>query len=170
MKITRAPTACNVYRQQRAPVTGNVSRRPTMGALYDVLAPMLKDHFPGRGLRFEGGPPYRAVFPAICSDVGDLVVLDDGDEFTVVFGRFTHEHYGEFQFPPSTESEKEEIEEVSKNIVAILADVFADRVVMYGGKSAVGGHLHWLGDEPRWLPPGYGQKYVWSGPYNEDGG
>jgi hypothetical protein len=141
-----------------------------MAALFDALVPMLEDKFPGRGMRIENGPPQMVVFPAICPDVGDLVIIDDGDEFTMLFGRFTHEHYGEFQYPPRTDLEKAELQDTCEEIVATLAAVFNDRVVMYGGQQSVGGQLHWLRNEPTWLPPGYGQKYVWSGPFNEDDG
>jgi hypothetical protein len=141
-----------------------------MGALFDVVAPKLAERFAGRGMRLEEGPPQSVVFPAICADVGDLVITDDGDELTVVFGRFTHHHYGwDYPYPPRNDIERANFEEAIENLVKDLTALFGDRVVMYGGRSGVGGQLHWLREEPSWIPPGYGQKYVWSGPFRGNG-
>jgi hypothetical protein len=143
-----------------------------MGALFDVLAPKLEERFPGRGVRRKEKPSPMVIFPAVHPDVGDILIIDDGSEFTVVYGAFTHEHWGDFHYPPVSETDRNELTETVDDLLDHLEAIFSDRVVMWGRDfklaDYVGGWYE-LSDDATWLPGGR-RYFVWSGPYREDNG
>jgi hypothetical protein len=62
------------------------------------------------------------VIPARSQDFGDIEILDEDDELTIYFGKFTHAH---FQDPSAA--------------VDCLRAVFADELEFYGSQTGVGG-------------------------------
>lgn len=127
-----------------------------MSALTEVIAPRLETRFAGRGLRVDQGSPQSLVFPAAHAQVGDLVIYEDDGELTVIYGNFTHSHYGPFQHPPGTG-----LEQTIQDLVADLNDLFADRMVMWGSHDTTGGRFLLAHAEESQRPE---PQYVWSGP------
>lgn len=125
-------------------------------ALFDVLVPMLRSHFPE--LTFTGpvGERPQITIPAAHPEIGDLVLQDDDDEVTAFVGRFTHSHFSNYEDIPT--AEKERI--IAENVVAFLDDLFADRIVMWGSHRGMGG---WHSIDAHSLPSVGRKKYVWSG-------
>jgi hypothetical protein len=126
--------------------------------LSEVLIPKLQRDFPGRGLRGAARSSPCAVFPAIHPEVGDLEIYDDGDELTVVAGRFTHGHFSNYDDGLSLEQKAEQITDA---VVSFLKAVFADEVVFYGSHEAAGG---WYQRGEQWDWKRNEREYVWSGP------
>jgi hypothetical protein len=124
-----------------------------------LLIPLLQTRFPGRGLRIGSPPAPCAVFPAAHPKVGDLQIYDDGDELTVVLGRFTHGHFSNYDERLTNDQKAAEIAEA---IVAFLEQLFADEVILWGSHEGGGGWCH-AGIERDPLP-GWESEYVWSGP------
>src|SRR5262245_9296260 len=92
-----------------------------------VLLPALLANFPYRG--FETREPSTiGVFPAAHEDVGDVTIVDDGDEATVYIGEITHTHFNPYD---QTLSDAELAETVSDDVVGFLAELFADRVLLW---------------------------------------
>ncbi|MGH7976345.1 MAG: hypothetical protein ACREC8_06750, partial [Limisphaerales bacterium] len=133
--------------------------------IFNYLIPKLEENFPNRGLRIETAPVKRIVFPAAHSDFGDIEIHDDGDEVTIYAGNFTHGHFSNYD---ENLSEEQKAEKISAEVVKLLKDVFADKVVFWGSHTAGGG---WGAREnPEKLKPFFkslgsrNKEYVWSGP------
>lgn len=129
-----------------------------MSQLFENLVDELVKRFPGRGLRLESEAKRRAVFPAAHPDVGDIIILDDDEELMVVYGNFTHCHYGAWRLPPGATNR-----DIVESLLRDLDDLFGDRLVMWGSHNEEGGIFR-LGQELSSLSPLEKRRYVWSGP------
>lgn len=120
-----------------------------------------------------GTPPEPiAVFPAVHPEVGDVSIWDDGDEATVAIGDITHGHFGAYD---GALSQEQIHEEVAKQVVAFLADLFADKVVLWRTPGRRLGGWYYADREPqgagttgclgRFLAsPRKAERFLWSGP------
>jgi hypothetical protein len=126
-------------------------------ALFDILVPMLRSHFPD--LRFTGpsGQPAQITIPASHPEVGEVVLRDDEEEITAYLGHFTHRHFSNYEDIPAAEKEKI----IAENVINFLDDLFEDRIIMWGSHRGMGGS-HPV-DSRSLLSLGR-KKYVWSGP------
>jgi hypothetical protein len=129
-----------------------------MGALSELLLPMLRERFPGRGL-IEGQLPEEpfAVFPGVHPGIRRVAVYDDRVELTVAVDDFTHGHFSD-DSAPRADSEQRTVEAV----VEFLEALFTDQIVVWGQHSVGGGwyrpDLGGSGSQPG-VP-----EFVWSGP------
>jgi hypothetical protein len=126
--------------------------------LSEVLIPKLQRKFSGRGLHVATPPLPCACFPAVHPEIGDIEIYDDGDELTVVAGKFTHGHFSNYD---ETLSVQHKAEQITDALVCFLQEVFADEVVFWGSHEA-GGGWHRRGERSEWQQDG--KEYVWSGP------
>jgi hypothetical protein len=78
----------------------------------NALFTLLNARFPDRGIRLDARA--SIVVPAAHPGVGDLTIMDDGDELTVYVGDITHGHF-----------------ESAAKVVEFLEWLFADRVLMW---------------------------------------
>jgi hypothetical protein len=128
---------------------------------------LLQARFPGQSMQaFPGKSPF-AVFPAIHSDVGDIEISDDGDELTVLIGKFTHSHFANYD---QGISDDERADRISQALVSFLDDLFADRIEMYGTHLG-GGGTRVRGRQALGVvsKASTGSKtFVWSGPLRND--
>jgi hypothetical protein len=93
--------------------------------------------------------------------VGDVTLLDDGDELTMEVGSITHHHFNPYD-PSLTESEAAEI--IGSQLIEFIRALVADEVLMWKTVGGGGGCRHIESDEvlPR---PGIGVEfYLWSRP------
>jgi hypothetical protein len=118
----------------------------------------LQERFPGRDMRLGAPPSPCIAFPAIHPDVGDVEIYDDGDELTVVLGRFTHGHLSSYDDALSMEQKAARI---SDEAATFLEELFADRIVLWGSHEGTGGWRK-RGERSTW--PIDTKEYVWSGP------
>jgi len=113
-----------------------------------------------------GAAPF-AIFPAVHPDVGDIEIYDDGDELTVVVGKFTHRHFSNYD---QGVSQVERACRIGNDLAVFLSDLFADRIEMYGSHLG-GGGTRLRDGRSRGLASKvvFGSKtYVWSGPVRHD--
>jgi len=140
-------------------------------SIADHLIPKLIERFPDRGLKvMETTQPF-AIFPAIHKDVGDIEIYDDGDELTLVAGKFTHGHFYNYD---DNLTEDQKTAKIGEEVVEFLDAVFADRVVFWGSHSGAGGwdrrDVSTEDDSQSVWPIGGDDllenrnEYVWSGP------
>lgn len=87
-------------------------------------------------MRVSASPDPAVVFPAACTEVGDLQIYDDGDEATVVIGNVTHHHPNPYD---PTMSPRERAEWVTQEVVAFLRALFDDRVLLWSHNQGKGG-------------------------------
>jgi len=94
-------------------------------------------------------------------DVGGVEICDDGDELSVVVGRFTHWHTAQVEPNRVAEASAAVVDEV----VSFLRELFADRIIMRGRHFGGGGCYH-VDAPPLLARIGIRMrcKYVWSGP------
>lgn len=126
--------------------------------LAEMLIPKLEQRFSGRGLRSDVSGRPCAVFPSVHPDVGDIAIYDDGHELTLEAGEFTHSHFANYDSSLSPHAKAVDIVDA---VMDFLDDLFADRVVLWGGHERSGGWYR--GDASEFCPPDE-QLYVWSGP------
>jgi hypothetical protein len=62
--------------------------------------------------------------PAVASEVGDLEIMDDGDEYTVYVGSHTHTHFTPalFEAPTAERQEEEALDQLLEYLEAIVRD------------------------------------------------
>jgi hypothetical protein len=128
----------------------------------DVLLPILRERFAGRGLLTGASPDPIAVFPAMHPAVGDVFIWDDGEEATLGVGAITHSHFNPYD---SSLTPGERANYVSEEVVAFLDDLFADRILLW--KSPDGGSGGWqiIGqDHSVSLLDSHDLTFLWSGP------
>ena len=127
--------------------------------LSQLLLPVLRQRFPGRGL-VPGVPPEPcAVFPGTHPGIRRVAIYDDGDELTLCIDDLTHGHFAEYA---EGLSDAERAGRVVESVAEFLAALFADRVVVWGRHNIGGG----------WYRPDLGgsgeragvREFVWSGP------
>ena len=128
----------------------------------DALLPVLRERFPGRGLR-EGAPPGPvAVFPPAHPEVGPVEIYDDGDEVSIFVGTITHLHIGPWTAGP--EPVECTPEAMAEDVASFLEDLFADRTLLWRSASGSGGSLPREGECPLTLLGPGDETFVWSGP------
>jgi hypothetical protein len=125
----------------------------------DVLLPALRQRFPDRPFA-EGVPPQPvAIFQAEHPAVGDLQILDDGHEVTLVIGPHTHSHFNPYD---ATLTSAQLAEEVTESVLNFLTDLFADRVLIWSIPGRSGGWSLLTGQSSR--IPSEACRLIWSGP------
>jgi hypothetical protein len=144
------------------PLNADVSWLRSMGAIAEVLFPLLKESFPGRSLRLDFAPSVCAVFPAAHPEVGDLIISDDGNEATVTIGSITHCHFNPYDESLSPE---QLAKRVSNDVIAFLRELFADRVLIWrSGRLGSGGWQRLPAEKPAHFLSEKATTYLWSGP------
>jgi hypothetical protein len=126
----------------------------------DFLLPLLTERFPGRFIAAEPGVEPCVTFPAKHSQVGDVQINDDGDEITLIAGRFTHGHFSNYDEIPVEEKEKV----IAEDVADFLDKLLSDQVVLWGSHEGGGGWR--VVDAASSDKPKRRSEYVWSGPRN----
>lgn len=126
----------------------------------DILIPLLAERFPGHFTTAGPGVEPCVTFPAKHPRVGDVHIHDDGDEITLVAGRFTHGHFSNYEKLPLDEKERS----IAEDVVDFLAELFADQVVLWGSHEGGGGWR--IVDRSVPERPKRRAEFVWSGPRN----
>lgn len=130
-------------------------------SIRDSLIPALQEAFPDHGIRVSAPPDPIAVFPALCAEVGDVLVYDDGDEATIVIENVTHHHTNPYD---SGISEHERELWITERVLAFLHELFSDRVLLWSvekGRTCGGWHGNFNGIVPSNIPA-EADTYVWS--------
>ncbi len=108
----------------------------SIATIREILVPALEAAFPASGLRISSPPEPVAIFPAVCAEVGDVLIYDDGDEATVVIEKVTHHHTN----PYNTDmTPHERAVWVTNEVVAFLHALFDDRVLLWSRQQGKGG-------------------------------
>lgn len=102
------------------------------------------------------------------SDFGDIELYDDGDEVTIVFGRFTHSHFSNYEDDLSLEEKETHIAE---DVFDVLKATFDDELEFWGSHEGSGGFqgVDYVAEQDRgMLSRMFGGKnsktfYRWSG-------
>jgi hypothetical protein len=131
--------------------------------VFESLLRRLQERFPDGAF---ASTPHAVTFPAANSHVGEIEIVEDGPELIVYLGHFTHAHFANYDKSLSAEQAAKNI---SENVIALLEDVFADRIVFWGSHRGGGGY-YLRGDQPSSVfARNRGQEYVWSGPISSQG-
>jgi hypothetical protein len=129
----------------------------------DTLVPALKREFADQAVVYAAPPNPVATFPAKQEAVGRVIVLDDGDEATVVIEHITHGHFNPYD---NTLSEAERDAWVTERVIEFLRALFSDRVLLStSANNRIGGWTRLdLRDDPIELSPAH-RYFLWSRPY-----
>jgi hypothetical protein len=126
--------------------------------LYKALKKELETHFPLLG--FTSNDKEKLItIPYQHKDVGEIIIYDDKDEFTISVEKFTHWHIGCID---RKSKDINQIEEAVSDVVNFLEDMLNDKIFMYGS-SVKGGGASYIDDDFSTNKQGY----VWSGPYEK---
>lgn len=134
--------------------------------MLDTLVRKLRAAFPDQRFEINSSPTPSVVFPAVHPEVGPVEVHAERGELTVYLPRFTHTHFENFD---RGLSEDEAANQMADEVVAFLAQLFKDQIILWGTSHGGGG---WYARDnkqsfiSRWLK---GKRYVWSGPLPSDG-
>jgi hypothetical protein len=125
----------------------------------DVLMPELMAKFGDRGLRPGSAPKLIATFPARCDELGDLEILDDGNEVTIYLGDVTHGHFNPYDDATTSEGAAKWI---TSEVIEFLDELFADRVVFWAKSNGSGGwQQRFTGHIPGTIPKD-ARVFIWS--------
>jgi len=129
----------------------------------EFLIPALRNEFSGWEIDFSPEAPVVAAFPESQKAMGRVLIYDDGDEATISIEHITHGHFGNYDESLAT-SEKEKV--IVEDVIEFLKALFADRVLLFKGKSIRFGGWYRLdlNDAPIELSQGR-DYYLWSKPY-----
>jgi len=101
--------------------------------LRDVIIKALKSEF-GDKVRINPESTEFAVFAAKHHAVGDVILEVAGDEVTIFIGDITHGHFGSYE--PDLLEEEHGVA-IASEVVDFLADLFADKYLLF--KASWGG-------------------------------
>jgi len=127
-------------------------------AIFDTLVPALRARFPDRGMRVDGEG--YVIFPAADRQFGDLVIYDEGDEVTIMVGKFTHLHLGRRKEEP----ECEVASAITARVIEYLEHLFADRMLVWAGVLGFGRGQRLRDHREDEYSTFFVRKFVWSGP------
>ncbi len=129
----------------------------------DRLLPALKEAFPDKRFSFAAPPDPVVTLPSGCTEIGDLMIYDDGEEATVCFSEITHGHFNPFD--PSLAQDQVD-QQVTEAVVYFLLRLFSDHVLLYRTPSRGTGGWYVFEEAPKEDAFVEGREYfVWSGPY-----
>jgi hypothetical protein len=125
----------------------------------EYLVPSLREKLPGQPFTFSDDPKFVARLSSPCSEVGELILSDDGDEATVYLSKITHRHFGCYEDLPEPRKD----ERIASVVTDFVADLVADRVILwraFGG--SVGGTYRLKPGEAPPRSSRFREKFVWS--------
>ncbi len=128
--------------------------------LREVLVPALKAAFPGRELRVSNPPDPVIAFPAVCLEVGEVQIYDDGDEATVWIERITHYHVNPYD---ENMTDNERYRWITDHLIESLTALFADQMLLWSVDEGKRGGCLWPFDGT--IPPDTPKNadtFVWS--------
>jgi hypothetical protein len=126
----------------------------------DLLRTELARRLPSMQFRTDASDG-SIVLPAAHAQVGDVTILDDGDELTVYIGTITHGHFNDYTPDNSPDAQMRAIVD---SVVWFLEDLVADRVLIWQSNGS-GGWRIIEQDESLDVHSDAGtQFYLWSGP------
>lgn len=132
--------------------------------LRDSVVAALRVAFPDRPF-VEGVPPDPiATFPEAHPAVGPASVWDDGSEATVGIGEITHVHFEGDNYLNTAGTSPDLGERVAAEVVAYLADVFAERVILWREPTSPGTGGTYYPARPFSLMSARSETFHWSGP------
>lgn len=128
--------------------------------LLQILTKKLKTEFPELNFSVDENNAIVTI-PPKHPDVGSIVIEQDNDELIVGVGKFTHWHCGCYE---SELSEQEKALSIAEDISNFLADLFNDKIVMWGSHEE-GGGFYTVNEPPNSTSSTDKQriKWVWSG-------
>jgi hypothetical protein len=100
-----------------------------------------------------------AVFPAKHTEVGDVMITDDGDEVTLSIGTITHGHFNAFDL-----SSSDAAQEIVTRVGEFLEALFAGRVLLWRSETGLSGGWRWMQQDESPAPHKGVRKYTWNGP------
>jgi hypothetical protein len=108
-------------------------------------------------------------FPPAHQEVGELRILDDGNEIIVEIGEITHGHFGSMN-EAATQEEAEL--EVAENVLDFVDDLFKGKYILWCTKQRGAGgwkHIDFLSENDR-MPNVEADAiyFTWSGPLYTD--
>lgn len=109
--------------------------------LLDILVPDLQAAFPDRGIHVSDPPDPVVTFAAVCPEVGDMQIYDDGDEATVCIEWITHHHVNPYD---EDMSDNERYRWITDNVIEYLTVLFADQLFLWSiDNGRAGGGCSW---------------------------
>jgi len=102
----------------------------------EILVPALAAAFPGASMCVAAPPEPVVVFPAVCTEVGDIHIYDDGGEATIFIENVTHHHVTPYD---SEVTASDRAQWVTQEVVEFLHALFDDRVLLWSRQQGKGG-------------------------------
>jgi hypothetical protein len=128
--------------------------------LLETIVKKLKSEFPSLHFTVDKGK-HLVVIPPIYQEYGNIEIEDDGDEFIVIVGKFTHWHASCYR---EDLSEREKAETISDDVIDLLRKIFDDKVVTWGSHKGGGGFISRDALQNDGSELEKYQKWIWSGP------
>jgi hypothetical protein len=129
--------------------------------LLETIARKLKSEFPSLNFAVDE-ENHLVVIPPLYEEYGNIEIEDDGDEFIVIVGKFTHWHFGHYR---EDLSEIERAETISDDVIDFLRKIFDDKIAMWGSHKGGGGFMSRDDLQSNGSELEKHQKWLWSGPF-----
>lgn len=131
-----------------------------------LLIATLTDRLPDHEISMPGADGSDVSFRSPHPAIGNLAIVDDGDEFTVYIGDITHRH---FELDDELDNSELAAKQAVDTVVDFVEAILTDQIEFYGGGTYGGSRSR--SDKPRgWLSRMFlgSQTYLWSGPITDD--
>lgn len=147
--------------KSRRPVNSDVIllRIECSPMMVDLLKTELAGRLPSLEIR-TGAPDRSIVIPAAHQAVGEVTIVDDGDEFTVYIGTITHGHFSDYD----AATPEERARTIVDSLVWFLEDLVADRVLIWRSNGSGGWRIIEADEQLNVHSDAGTQFYLWSGP------
>lgn len=133
--------------------------------LFEKLKSRFEEMFPEREFEVKNTPNKTIIIKPEYPEFGNVEIIDDGDELTLIAGNFTHGHFSCYENLPDEEKE----EEIIENTIEFLQAMFKNNVVFWGTHKSMGG-WHRLDLDPNFKDEHHSNQYLWSCPAGKSNG
>ncbi len=127
--------------------------------LFERLKSKFEEMFPERKFEVKSTPNKTITIKPDYYEFGEVEIIDDGNELTLIAGNFTHGHFSCYE----NISDEEKENQIVESAIDFLEAMFNDKVIFWGTHKGMGG-WHRIDFDANFKEESGKEQYFWSGP------